>query len=659
MMTESDHPNSCLTLPPPPPPPHQPCMLNLSLLPSICSFQLFVALSEQSPHRRALVNVPGLLHTASSYVVSRTPVAALATPDTTDDSAEPSQGEDCNGEHQAEGTVTPSTDLAMAQTSYPVTPPRPEELRHPRAPRSSPTSSVSRSATELAFRLLGNLASTDDPRRTIMEMADVVLVAAAVVKASAVYSTTDATAAAMRPAPGDGEAAAALLGRLAPVLGAEGSESAVVATCKALSAAVCAADANRDASPAKAERNEEAAQRTGVSRGRGRGLGGFTGRPSVGLALEALSGLLVLSWSDACSLEAAAGVDEAVTDPLLVSSVVSLWRREMADVYGTSHAGAGKMSSVALGLLSSVAWRPAGRQALIAGGAVSAMAEVAAGGRNVEGKHRAHADVTTNESQRRWRLSTEDRSEILRLLCVLCATPVHRAAVRASLVTFVEDKDNDKGKGDSRSRGSSSIGGSGGVVVDEEESEHAVKAAIFRLQGGGGGARNGEGSAMPPQCRPEASRLALLLGVSLPPPVSSNRNYPRRRPGPGTSAVPGTAAVNGSAAYPSPAGASDRKMLKPPTTTRLPTRGATEKDVGVAAALPERRGGGGGSAQDADIETLDYGDLEEALFPTKAPGSSGSDAAGRFSPVKQEKSRASTLSPPTTGEVSGRPGADV
>ncbi|CAN0026180.1 unnamed protein product [Scytosiphon promiscuus] len=82
------------------------------------ALELFVALSEQAQQRRALVNTPGLLHSASSYAVSS------------------------SSSSSSSGGVTPSA------------PP-------PTAPSS---------AQESAFRLLGNLAFADGPRRRIAEL---------------------------------------------------------------------------------------------------------------------------------------------------------------------------------------------------------------------------------------------------------------------------------------------------------------------------------------------------------------------------------------------------------------------------------------------------------------------------------------------------------
>ncbi|CAN0576102.1 unnamed protein product, partial [Ectocarpus sp. 12 AP-2014] len=75
------------------------------------ALELFVALSEQKPHRGALVDLPGLARSARSYVVSAT-------------------------------TASPAS--------------------------SSPRAGEDSSAEESAFRLLANLAFADAPRRRVL-----------------------------------------------------------------------------------------------------------------------------------------------------------------------------------------------------------------------------------------------------------------------------------------------------------------------------------------------------------------------------------------------------------------------------------------------------------------------------------------------------------
>ncbi|CAM9366645.1 unnamed protein product [Ectocarpus sp. 8 AP-2014] len=372
------------------------------------ALELFVALSEQKPHRGALVDLPGLARSASSYIVCAT-------------------------------TASPSS--------------------------SSPRAGEDSSAEESAFRLLANLAFADAPRRHVLELDGLVLASARALSASALAlappTPKEAHAAALAVAVGAGEAAAALLCRLSPVLGADGGEEELVAAGEALSAAVAAVSM--------------AAARCDL-----------TAATAVGLASEALYALLVLSWADSRSLDAAAAVDGFVTDSRFADSVVSLWRRGTAP---SASSGFGALSETALATMSSIAARPTGRQSLVAAGAASAVVDVALGRQGGGGVAAGDSEGGCSQTMMMApQLSVSERGEIIRLLCVLCASPAHRGAVRSSLIA---------------KRGVESGG--------DDTEEAAVEAAIVRIQGGrGGGGGGGE------ECRPGARRLALLLGVSPP-----------------------------------------------------------------------------------------------------------------------------------------------
>lgn len=622
-----------------------------------------MALSEQSPQRRALVNVPGLLQATSSYVVSTTKTVATAALAPTASQTEGCGLDYVNG-HDGGKVVLRSSADSTSGTEVLDQATSPQELLQPsKISTSILKSTLAKPGTDLAFRLLGNLASTDGPRRRIMEIDGIVLAAATAVRAAATVTLSSSLFSSITTA---GEAAASLLGRLAPILGAEGSEDQLVATGKALSSAVSAAARHEIGVGSEVgDEDKEGGGTTGAESAGGVGdvVGSFNIRPGSGLALEALSGLLVLSWSDASSLEAAAAVDEVVTDPLLVRSVVSLWRQDMAVGSRTvaTAADVGSMSSVALGFLSSVAWRPAGRQALVSGGAVSALVEAGCGRRGAQpGKYprQQQQQQGQQQHQQQWQsLSTDNRNEILRLLCVLCASPMYRAVVRASLVDCVE---GEGGTGD----------GSRGDANDEEYGD-AMKAAIVRLQGGS--LRKGEGTM---QCRTEANRLALLMGVTLPtPPVPMPAPAPVRVPSSNTRQIRDSpTAFIGNPSVPNDArGASASATLvsrsqrrspsrtnvhkvKPATGLRLPANHSEGTGVvATAVALPERRrggeGGGGGGTQDVTATAMDWNDLEEALFPTVSAVGVAAAAEGRASPLGRDTRRA--ITPPATArEVS-------
>ncbi|CAN0258773.1 unnamed protein product, partial [Ectocarpus fasciculatus] len=451
--------------------------------------QLFVALSEQKPHRGALVDLPGLARSASSYVVSAT-------------------------------TASPPSPRAGGGDS---------------------------SAEESAFRLLANLAFADGPRRRVLGLDGLVLASARALSASALVLAPPVPPAAPKETPlaaavGAGEAAAALLGRLSPVLGAEGGEEELVAAGEALSAAVAAVSA------AAAGRDVTAATAT-----------------AVGLASEALHALLVLSWADSHSLDAAAAVDGFVTDSRFADSVVSLWRRGTA----SSPSGFGALSETALATMSSIAARPTGRQSLVAAGVASAVVDVAlgqqGGGGDVAGDS---SEGGCSQAMMMAQLSVSERGEIIRLLCVLCASPAHRGAVRSSLMV---------------KRGVESGG-------DDDTEEATVEAAIVRVQGGRGG---GE------ECGAGARRLALLLGVSPP----SRRSYQNQG---GTIAGAGAFAAE----YLS---SGDRRRApsgSPPTGDAIKRRSTSATTRSPSPPPPPTYASARLEDDTASV------DLEEALFPT-------------------------------------------
>ncbi|CAN0222909.1 unnamed protein product, partial [Laminaria digitata] len=503
------------------------------------ALELFVALSEQSQHRKALANVPGLLLASSSYAVSTTiaasPAAAAEAAELKmdqEDNSEPVESPlSSNGTGaretgaDADATIAASTGNSGGGDGGSSGGGGGGHLsgRHLHATCSS--SLAVTSAEESAFRLFGNLACADGPRRRIMQLEGLVLAAASELSACSVALESSATAAGLNadgvsvraPTTGVGEAAAALLGRLAPVLGTEGSEEELIAAGEALAAAVAAG--------AAATAIANASANAGVSADAARGVGGAgddtpknRGTAAVdglalaagaGVAFEALSGLLVLSWSDACSLEAAAAVDGVVTDPELARSVVSLWRQATTTAALPSRdLDAG--SSVVLAVMSSISSRPSGRQALVAAGATSALIDVAlrrSSGNMSDGNDGSGGlGVGTGSADQREPLTIAERSELIRLLCVLCASPAHRVAVRASLVRSVAGA---KGGGGSGGGGGQSRGDVG--VDDDSDGEStlsAVDAAIVRIQGGGGGGSR--------ECFAGVSRLALLLGASRP-----------------------------------------------------------------------------------------------------------------------------------------------
>ena len=534
--------------------------------------QLFVALSEQAPHRRALVSTPGLLHSASSYVVSTTKNAAP----------------------------------------------------------SSPSSSPADSAEAAAFRLLGNLAYSDGTRRRITELDGLVLATARALSASArglapacPSPPVDAVAADGTPPchvstcsssmVGVGEATAALLGRLTPVLGVEGGEDELVAAGEALSEAVTAVS--------KATRVSDggdgaAAQAGGVGSGR-----------LLELASESLSGLLVLSWSDSCSLDVAAAVDSFITDSSLADGVVALWRRATTVAAASSPPDFGTLPASSLALMSSIACRPTGRQALVAAGVASAVVDVAfrpsdGGG----GQISSAAGGGNGGGDGLLQLTVTERSEVIRLLCVLCASPAHRVAVRSALISAtVRERRGGDGGGVAGSDGAGDSGGEDEFEVESDET--AVEAAIVRIQGGGNGGNGGSGFGLQ-DCRAGACRLAFLLGVAPPAPPPS-----RRLPRQGTAAGAGafaadhlSAAVPAGSARGPPQPSSPAAEIQQRPTAASAASASSPRPAGPGnngGAFSKRSGGGGSggwagaaSRLEDDAASVDSQELEEALFPT-------------------------------------------
>lgn len=535
------------------------------------------------------MSVPGLLNSSSSYVVSTSaapPAEVLS-----------NQGDD--GER---------------------------ERYRGRCPRY-----LSSTATASAFRLLGSLAGADTPRRRIMELDGVVLAASRVVAASAVALMSpppSPTSAARAPSnigtvadPGaTAEAAAALLNHLAPVLGTHGDEAQLIAAGEALSAAVVAVSTRCDHACAGSDRPS-------TSGSRASGGGGVECYRGLDLGVEALSALLVLAWSDASSLEAAAAVDGVVTDAGLVKSVVSLWRRGMAAADGAvasaprTAAGAaggavpcsgyGTVTSVALTFLSSVVHRPAGRPALIAAGADSAMVQVA-----LQPRRRTGGAGDT--------FPVSDRGEVIRLLCVLCASPAHRAAVRESLAACVTKRERDSGGGGGG--GKRSVG-----VEPDAESVATVESAIVRLQGGsgGGGGQGWQG------CRSDAIRLALLLGVSPPPPPSAPVLPNRRHEG--VSSPRGTARAGVAGQHPAatvtPSGGAPGVARSPPIVTKRRSASATNSpspppaySAPAASVVPPPERGDRAARDEGRASSMYDEELEEALYPTAVATTSGSSS---------------------------------
>ncbi|CAN0562205.1 unnamed protein product [Ectocarpus sp. 12 AP-2014] len=175
-------------------------------------------------------------------------------------------------------------------------------------------------------------------------------------------------------------------------------------------------------------------------------------------------------------------------------------------------------------------------------------------------------------------LSVSERGEIIRLLCVLCASPAHRGAVRSSLMA---------------KRGLESGG--------DDTEEAAVEAAIVRIQGGRGGGGGGE------DCRAGARRLALLLGVSPP----SRRSSQHRG---GTTAGAGAFAAE----YLSSGDHRRAPFRSPPTGDAVVKRRSTSTTTRSPSPPPPPAFAGDSRAAAAGLEddTASSVDLEEALFPT-------------------------------------------
>lgn len=445
-----------------------------------------MAISEQPRHRKDLAGTVGLLQGTCHYVVSRSKAREDALEGAVEGAPQP--GDACD----AAETLARNHSMASA------------------------------------FQLLANLSYPEEARRRTMDFDGVVSSAAAAVSsavvaigATPVVGAGPGAWASRHAAVRAGEMAAALLHRLVPVLGAEGDEEQLVAAGEALSAAVCAVSAARGGGvpgagvgvPVGAERDGPGAGggRGAVGRGSGQGDGAVrrsSSQPGVdrgldGLALEALSALLVLSWSDGASLEAAAAVDGIVTDARLAASLVSICRRGSSGKSpprGGSSPGrrsgpdghvqcSPAFASAAVAFLSSIAHRPAGRSALVTSGAATVLVDLLSARAGAVGLGRE--------------LSSGDRGELLRLLCILCSSPAHRSVVREALVA-AGGGGTDGGRG-----GDPSVGGG---------AESVVEAQLVVLQG--------QESSPSWECRAGVGRLAGLLGVSPP-------SAPRRRSDPG------------------------------------------------------------------------------------------------------------------------------
>lgn len=498
--------------------------------------QLFVAISEQTRHRKELGNVQHLLRSISSFVVSRRKVD--------------------NADKGIRQKFASPRRLVSNLTG-----------RHVARVLDNHDSEAYRTVAS-AFRLLANLAYSDGPsRRRILEFDGVVLAAADAVT-EAVDGISRGTYSAATG--GAAESAAALLRCLSTVLGAEGEEDQLVAAGEALAAAVNAVSKWYGGSSANESRSTWANNAT---------------QDMDRVALEALSGLLVLSWSDAVNIEAAAAVDWVVTDLALTTSVVSLWRRatmlrtpagavDAVDSTAAPTSGAEcsqALSSAVLAFLSSIAHRPAGRSALVSAGAISTMLDVILRRReNGGGSSEGVGDL----------LPVAERAELLRILCVLCATPAHRAVVRESLLSrtpaaargvqgaTVDAASMRVGAGDNRGSG-----GIGGVVATEDNpaSDFAIEDQLVLLQGGT--------SQLSWECRSGVARLASMLGLS-PPPVAIVSNF---------SSSPAQAADEGAAEPVVTATRQEKSRINSPSTSwKTPKQAGYGKSLAVAAGTTNR-----------------------------------------------------------------------
>lgn len=356
----------------------------------------------------------------------------------------------------------------------------------------------------------------------------------------------------------------------------------------------------------------------------------------VGLARETLSALLVLSWSDSSSLETAAAVDTLVTDAHLADSVTGLWRRATEKASGPE---LGALSSSALAMMSSISCRSTGRQALVASGAASAVVDVAlrrvssVGGKS---DHGTVADSSNRGGGNNTTLEVTERAEVVRLLCVLCATPAHRVSVRASLATLARRHgvvDGAAAAAPARTGRRTNAGVQQSLDPDpgeQEEEEGAVEAAVVGIWGG---ASSGEAGYA------EACRLALLLGVS--PPHAPIARIPSRRSS-SSSQQRGSTTPAGAGAFaaghlssPLAAGGNGRRVTSsksPPDERRSTTSATTDSPSPPPPAYREigrggggaRSGGGAAAGVEDDTASINSQDLEEALYPSTsaAPASS-------------------------------------
>lgn len=519
------------------------------------------------------------------------------------------------------------------------------------------SSSSTDSAEASAFRLLGNLAYADCPRRRIAELDGLVLAAARAVCASAMAlappspTTPGAVGEEGAGSPGCrmpalsaagvGQAAAALLGQLAPVVGAEGSEEQLVAAGEALSAALAAV------SNIAGNGDSQAGAPAAADEGR-----------LLGLASEALSGLLILSWSDSCSLEAAAAVDGFVTDTRLAESLVTLWRRAAAKTTPeATHLDFGQLSESVLAVMSSIACRPTGRQALVAAGVASAVVDTAlrrardGGGGGGRVGHLS-ADDDNGESDG-LQLTVTEHSDIIRLLCVLSASPAHRVAVRLALATSLPREKNEDD-------GGSNVGVAGFATETEED---AVERAIVRIQDGGN-TSGGLGGLQ--ERRAGACRLALLLGVSPPAPPVTSVQHRRLQQQIGAATAAGAGAVAADHLSSSVPGGRRRGSLHAPPAVnvkRSSTSGNSESSSAPPPAystlLNGGRGGGGRervmAGWEEEAASMNSQDLEEALFPTSTTAAAGPVSMSPPGAPPARQRQGSSALPPAPASAGGVP----
>lgn len=367
-----------------------------------------------------------------------------------------------------------------------------------------------RAAMSSAFRLLANLAYPDESRRRIMGFEGIIEAAARSVSSAArsileikTAELGSAACEARSVAAKEGETAAALLHRLGTVFGAEGEEEQLVAAGEALSAAVMAVSTAYSTTSISARD-----MANGVKEGGARQVIRYQSDPGLdGFALEALSALLVLSWSDVHSLEAAAAVDVVVTDSRLLKGMMSLMGqgvRPQSNPSTSESTGtllkrvrcSTAVTSAAFGFLSSVSHRPTGRSALVSAGAVPLMIDIML--------------RRSSEAEGRHEISRTTRSELLGLLCILCASPTHRVVVREALVSAAKRRPGGEVGAEERT---SEPSGSG--TMDWARSGRVIEKQLALLRG--------DSVALSSECHFATVRLAALLGASSPEVVTAAR----------------------------------------------------------------------------------------------------------------------------------------